>query len=579
MTNKSIAGILKETASLIDLTGGNPFRSRAFSGAARTIERLEEPVDELLKAGTLTEIQGIGTGLADQIGELLERGSFGVRDDLMGAIPPGLLDVLSVKGLGAKRVRILWQTLAVQTLDDLEAAAITGRIESLSGFGARSQSTILENLSALRAYRKQRHYANAFASASVLLERLRACPSVRRAEFAGDLRRSMETVSSIDLVVNPGGGAGMESLEEITGPLHELPDDARQSRFGGIMDDGLPLVIHPAEETNFGTILFLQTGSSSFVEAWISAFGNPDSVPDERDIFRAAPAVFVPPELREDAEAVADARITGGASGMTDHRAHRFQQLIEVGDLKGSLHNHSTYSDGAHSLSEMADAARAMGLSYFGICDHSRSLKIAHGLPVEEVYRQQEEIRALNERYAGDDGSEFRIFSGIESDILADGSLDYPDGVLATFDFVVASIHTRFNMTESEATDRIVRAIANPFTSILGHPTGRLLLRREGYPINHSAVLDACSEFGVSVELNANPYRLDLDWRWIRAAIERGVLVAINPDAHAIDQLPYVQWGVSVARKAGLSAGECLNALTLEAFTDWISHGSSKGIR
>jgi len=555
---------------MIELTGGNPFRSRAFSGVARTIERLEEPVGVLLEKGALTEIRGIGAGLADQIEELLARGSFEARDNLLGAIPPGLLDVLSVKGLGAKKARVLWQTLGVQTLDDLETAAVTGRVESLPGFGARSQASILENISALRAYRKQRHYADAFTRASDLCARLKTIDAVHRVEVAGDLRRRMETVSGVDLVMTFENGASPEKVLDITGPLKSITSESGQSCYNGSMDDGLPLRIHPAEEGDFGRIHFLKTGSIPFLDSWIEAFGNPDAAADEIAIFSAAGSAWVPPELREDAGAVTDG-VNAFTGAGPSARNFRFPRLIEVSDLKGTLHNHSTYSDGAHTLAEMADAARAMGLSYFGICDHSRSLKIAHGLSVEDVIRQQEEIKTLNERYAGDGGSEFRIFSGIESDILSDGSLDYADEVLAAFDFVVASVHTGFNMSETEATERVIRAVCNRYTSILGHPTGRLLLRREGYPINHRAVLEACSEFGVSVELNANPYRLDLDWRWIREARDRDILISINPDAHAIDQLPYVEWGVSVARKGRLTAEGCLNALTLDAFEQWIS--------
>jgi DNA polymerase (family 10) len=212
-----------------------------------------------------------------------------------------------------------------------------------------------------------------------------------------------------------------------------------------------------------------------------------------------------------------------------------------------------------------------MGLSYFGICDHSRSLKVANGMPVDRVAQQQEEIRMLNAEFAAEGGAPFRIFSGIESDILADGALDYPEDVLASFDFIVASVHTRFNMTEAEATDRVLKAVANPHTRILGHPTGRLLLAREGYPLDHNAVIAACAEHGVAIELNANPYRLDLDWRWIRTATRQGVLISINPDAHAMDQLPYVRWGIAAARKGWLTAEQCLNAMSLEDFTNWLN--------
>ena len=246
-------------------------------------------------------------------------------------------------------------------------------------------------------------------------------------------------------------------------------------------------------------------------------------------------------------------------------------QLITVGDLRGTLHNHSTYSDGAHTLRQMAEAARAMGLEYFGVCDHSRSLQIANGLSIERLREQAEEVRALNAAFAADGGPPFRIFHGSECDILRDGSLDYPDDVLAELDFVVASIHSHFNMTEDEATERLIRAAEHPHVAILGHLTGRLLLSREGYPVDHSRVIAACAAHGVAIEVNANPYRLDIDWRYVREATAQGVPIAINPDAHAIDGLEDVQWGVAVARKGWLTPAQCLNAKSADDFAAWLS--------
>lgn len=571
MTNKAVASVLKETAALIDLTGGNPFRSRAMSNAARTIDRLEESVESLLKAGALTDVRGIGAGLAGQIAQLIATGSFDVRDDLLGAIPPGLLDMLAVKGLGAKKVRSLWKTLGIQTLDELEVAAGTGQISHLEGFGSKSESSILENVAALRIYRKQRHYADAFLLVDEFVNELRSQPQVVQVEAAGELRRRMEVVSDVELVIELVDGESITFLEALFGPVLKTDQQTVLNAvtnsdiptFSSALPDGLPLTIRIAPPGAFGSLLFARTGSESFLQAWHRLF--PDSAPqcDEGSVFDAAGVTFIPPELREQESIIELAK------------ENKIPRLIDNSDLRGSLHNHSTYSDGAHTLREMAEAARGMGLSYFGICDHSQSLRIAHGLSPEEVHRQQEEIAALNEEYAADGQPPFRIFSGIESDILADGSLDYEDDVLATFDMVVASVHTGFNMSEAEATARVIRAVSNPFTTILGHPTGRLLLRRNGYPLDHDAVLDACAEHNVSVELNANPYRLDLDWRWIHAATERGILISINPDAHATEQLAYTHWGVAVARKSYLTADMCLNALSLDAITEWLQTRSS----
>ncbi|MFQ5572082.1 MAG: DNA polymerase/3'-5' exonuclease PolX [Rhodothermales bacterium] len=559
MTNKRIARSLMEVASLIEITGGNPFRARAFQRAARTIERLETPVVTLLADGTLTQIQGIGEGLAGQIQSLVDYGTFELRDELHAVLPPGLLETLRVKGLGAKKVRRLWKELGVTSLEELEQAARTGRLADLDGFGTRSQESILHHVQLLKQYRQHRHYAEVFPQAASLVATLRTLPGILRAEMTGALRRKMETIATVEVVVatrHPEAtSATIAAALPIEADAMETSSDVLLATFA----DGLPLRIHLTRPDRFGTTWWQRTGSDDHIAAFEAAYGAPGHHADERALFTSAGLPFIEPELRE------------GVGELNAVARGTLPALITEDDLQGTLHNHSTYSDGAHSLQEMASCARRMGLSYFGICDHSQSLRIANGMPVERVVQQQEEIRRLNEVFQHDGGPPFRIFSGIESDILADGSLDYPDDVLASFDFVVASVHTRFNMTETQATERILRAVSNPFTTILGHPTGRLLLAREGYPLDHNAVLAACAEHGVAVELNANPYRLDLDWRWIQEATRLGVLISINPDAHATDQLTYTRWGIAAARKGWLTAKQCLNALSLDAFSAWLA--------
>ncbi len=558
MTNKEIARVLKQTADLIVLTGGNPFRARAFQSGARRIDRLDDSALLLSQQGALTQLDGIGNGLATQIDEITQRGSFDLRDELLGALPPGLLDLLRVKGLGAKRVRQLWKELGLTTLDDLEQAAASGQLTSLGGFGTKMQTSLLASVQQLRSYQQQRRNADAVKQALPLLAKLRAHASVERAEFSGALRRNMETVSSIDLIAlssdPPALGEAWVSL---------FPDASVQTHslflaFESHLEDGFPVHLAVSEAAQFGTVWWKQTGSEAHCAALQPLLPPETLFATEDDLYQVASLDFIAPELREDSDEIEAAR------------AKQLPTLITVSDLRGNLHNHSNYSDGAHTLVQMADAARTLGHTYFGICDHSQSLKIANGLSVERVLEQQTEIAALNAQYAADGGPAFRIFHGIESDILADGSLDYPEEVLAGFDFIVASVHSRFNMTVDEATERIITAVANPYTTILGHPTGRLLLSREGYPIDHEAVISACAAHQVAIELNANPYRLDLDWRWIRSATEAGVLIAINPDAHSMEQLSYVEWGVRVARKGWLTPAQCLNAMTADAFAQWL---------
>ena len=557
MTNKKIAGVLKETAALVHLTGGNAFRARAFESAARTIEKMDEPAEARLAEGTLTDVRGIGAGLAAQILELTERGSFELRDGLLAEIPPGLHDVLRVKGLGAAKVRRLWQELGITSLDELEEAAGAGRLASLSGFGAKTQANVLANVQRLKKYRQRRRYADALGEALPVLEQLRALPDVQRAELSGELRRSLETVGEVRLVAAATDvRAVREGLD-----LEEADGRPGEAVLTGTLPDGLGLRVLVAAPERFGTAWWRDTGAEAHLEAFEQTSGTPDVQADEADVYALAGLSFVPPELRE------------GAGELEAARDGRLPELITEADLRGVLHNHSTYSDGAHSIEEMAGAARQMGFAYFGLCDHSQSLGIANGLSPERVREQREEVQQLNAAYADshdDGGRPFKIFHGIESDILGDGALDYDDDTLALFDFVVASVHSGFGMTEREMTERVVRAVENPYTSILGHATGRLLLSREGYRLDHERVIAACAECGVALELNANPYRLDLDWRWVRRATERGVLISINPDAHATDQLGYVRWGVAVARKGWLTAAECLNAKPLAEFEEWL---------
>jgi DNA polymerase (family 10) len=580
MTNKDIVRALSETADLIELTGGNRYRANAFNRAARALKGLDTAIDEALDDGTLTDIDGIGSGMADHIADLVQTGSFELRDELQSAVPPGLLDVLRVKGLGTKRARTLWRELDVTSLDELEQAALADRITSLSGFGTKTQEKILKNVRLLRRYNAQRRYADARSDLQPLLDALRAEPGIDRAELAGPVRRRLETVEEADLLV-AGAAEAVEtvlaehlddaSAGEVSLSDADLDTDeaALRPAVSGSLPSGLSVTVTRTTPDRFGTDWWLRTGSTEHVAAvrdHASGSGNgtllDDPVADEAALYEAAGLPAIPPELRE------------GRGEVDAAAAGALPSLLKTGELRGSLHNHSTYSDGAHSLRDMAETARDMGLSYFGICDHSQSLQVADGMKPDEVEEQQAEIRTLNEEFATRDRP-FRIFSGIESDILKDGSLDYEEDVLESFDFVVASVHTGFNMTEAEATERVVRAVENPHTRILGHPTGRLLLVREGYPLDHERVIDACAEHDVAIELNANPYRLDLDWRYIRRATEAGVLISINPDAHATGELEYVRWGVAVARKGWLTAANCLNAKSLTEFTEWIDSPSA----
>ena len=557
MTNKAIAKPLKETASLIELTGGNPFRARALANAARIIERLESPVPDLIASGELAQIKGIGAGLVAQIEEILAYGSFEVRDDILGALPPGLLDVLSVNGLGAKKARALWQKLGVQSLEDLESAAITGQIAELEGFGEKSQQSILDNIQHIRTYQGKRRISDAWIDAQVMMDRILAVPGVTAARFGGDIARLMDIVEEIRIVIACEGHS-IPDICNALGLTAERTNERLGVRLVTSFQDGLGLTLLFVEQAQFGNALVQEVGPESFTESFPNeAFTK--AAESEESFFKLHNVPYVNPELRDLPDAFSRAESLSKL------------ELLAYPELKGVLHNHSTYSDGAHTLRDMSLAVRNAGFEYFGICDHSQSLKIASGMSVKTALQQKAEVDKLNAEFAADGGPRFKVFFGVESDILADGQLDYPDDVLAQFDFIVASVHVRFNMTEEEATARIKRAVFNPYTTILGHPTGRLLLKREGYPINHQHVLQACAEAGVSVEMNANPYRLDLDWRWIETAVKLGVPVSINPDAHSVEQLDLMKWGALVSRKGALTAKGCLNALSLDEFETFLA--------
>ena len=562
MTNREIARRLRETTALIELTGGNAFRARAFDRAAAVFKELETPAAQRLAAGTLTDLDGIGSGMAGHVEALLDTGTFPQRDELLAEVPLGLLEVLRVKGLGTKKVRRLWQELDVTSLEKLEEAATAGRIQELSGFGKTTQSNILENARRLKTYRARRRLSDALRRTAPLLEALRTADGVERAEAAGGLRRQSETVERIELIATGEPSAVEAALEPWLSSASERPV-GDELAFEGTFEDAFPFAVRLVPAERFGTDWWLMTGTDDHCTTFQNKYGAPEPHASEAALFKAANLPFIPPELRE-----GRGELAAAANGT-------LPPLIEAADLRGALHNHSTYSDGSHALRMMAEATRGRGLSYFGICDHSQSLKVASGLPPQAVREQQDEISALNEEFASDGDAPFRVFSGIESDILKDGSLDYDEDVLASFDFVVASVHQGLGMTKAEATERVVRAVQNPHTRILGHATGRQLLAREGYPLDVERVVEACAAHDVAIEFNANPRRLDLDWRHLRAATQAGVLIAINPDAHATEELDYMtRFGVPVARKGWLTAAQCLNAKSLDDFSAWVERGA-----
>jgi DNA polymerase (family 10) len=555
VTNKAIARHLALAADLVELSGGNAFRARAFAQAARAVERLDGPAEAHILDGTITGVPGIGRGLAADLGELVRTGTTRVVADLLEALPPGVPDLLRVKGLGVKKARALWHDAGVTSLDALEAAALSGKLADLDGFGAKTVANLLASVEQLRSYAGKAHFRDAWREATAVRGALEAAGIT--AEVAGPVRRQCNVVERVDVVaagsllaVSQALGAAGLSVRPDAGDV----GDADQS-VEATLPNGLPLTVWLTDSDRFGRALWERTGPDEHVAA-VTARATADALADARTedaVYAAAGLQPIPPPLRDD-------------DWFAEAEAGTLPTLLKTADLRGTVHNHTTASDGAHTLREMAEAARARGLEYFGVCDHSQSLKIAHGLTPAELEAQIADVAALNRENPG-----VRVFSGSEVDILADGQMDFSDDLLSRLDLVVASVHQGFNMSVDEATARVVRAVSNPHVDVLGHPTGRLLLRREGYPLDHEAVLDACAQHGTAVELNANPWRLDVDWRFVRGARARGLYVSINPDAHAADGLDDVVWGVASAQKGGLTAEGSLTSLPADALAAWLA--------
>lgn len=560
MNAREVARVLAEIAALSEVLDDNPFRARAFQGAARMLETSLPDLEALAAAGALTSLPRVGAGIASTIEELVTTGRSGLHERLVQSTPPGMFEVMRVPGLGLKRVRTLYTALGVDSLDALEEAARAGRVAALPGFGAKTEAKLLAGLGFARAARNQRRYPQAMEDAVRLLEALRGHPDAAVVEIAGPLRRRLEVVDSIDLVAASASPASL--LSAFLGGADAPEGDMAEVT----LTDGVRARLRCVPPPAFAAALAWETGSEAHRAALVSvakeggfAFGADGvrkgrktvSFDDEAALYRAFGLDWVPPELREgwgEVEAAAEGRLP---------------KLVEEGDLRGTFHCHTTYSDGRATVAEMAEAARARGWSYLGLGDHSKSAGYAGGLSVAAVRKQQREIDAWNAEHGGKGKGRFRLFKGIESDILADGSLDYGDDVLATFDYVVGSVHSLFRMPRREMTDRIVRAVSHPALTILGHATGRLLLTRSGYEVDVREVIDACAAHGVAIEINADPHRLDVDWHHARYAVEKGVLVAIDPDAHSTAALGNVAFGVNVARKGWLEAPGVLNTWTL----------------
>lgn len=566
MDKKAIIHLLEEMGTLLELQGANPFKSRAFHNAARALEGVTDDIVRAVESGAIRKVKGIGEGIARVITDLVQTGRSKDYDEVRGKIPDGVLAMLRIQGLGPKKVKLLYEKLKIDSVDALERAAAAGELAGIDGFGAKTEANILAGIQAVRSRGEKVLYPVAAGLAGKVLAEVQHLPGVIRSSLCGSLRRHKEVIGDIDILISaderhraaimerfvalPGvtrviARGDTKSTVELDGTITcdlRVVDDAAfpfaQNYFTGSKE-------HNVEMRSRARKIGLSLNEYAFTPLEGAKRKRIPAVTSEEDLYGVLGLAYVPPELRENTKEFEAAE------------KDAIPALIEEHDLRGTFHCHTTYSDGVNTLEQMVSGARALGWEYLGIADHSQAAAYAGGLTHADVVRQVKEIDALNAALKG-----FTVFKGTECDILPDGSLDWPEKTLALFDYVVVSIHSNFKMTEAQMTKRIITALKHPRVTLLGHPTGRLLLSRDPYPVDMLQVIQAVADHGKAIEINAHPMRLDLDWRLVAHARDLGVPIFINPDAHSVDGLRDTFYGVGIARKGWLQAADVVNTRT-----------------
>jgi len=559
MDKWQVARLLEEISRYIELSEPNPFKARAFERAARAVEGLETDLAKLAKSGELTKTSGIGKATGAIIEELLQTGTSKYLEELRAQYPPGIFELLRVPKLGLKKIGILHSELGIGNLDELEAAAREGKLAKLKGFGAKTQEMVLAGIKFARQRESRFLLPTGIEVAESVREQLAGIAGIEDAEIAGSIRRRLEVVQNVNIVIATKSTEKVLAAMQKRGIVEGLESiDERTAK--GMTRGDIVVLFHFAAPDDFGTALLRATGSTEFIDAFntraakngyelredgLHHNGRHVKTPTEEDAFEKAGLTFVDPERREDG---------------SDLALKKRRKLVELHDLRGTFHVHTTFSDGRNSVLEMLSAARERDFDYVGLSDHSPTASYAGGLSVERLKEQHAEIDSHRETVAP-----LRVFRGTEADILGDGSIDYDDKTLAKLDFVIASVHSKFNMPKDEMTERILNALDNPYVTFLGHLTGRLLLSREGYTMDYERVFEKAGARGVMIEINGNPNRLDLDWRHVKRALALGVRFSINPDAHSIREYGALLTGTWVARKGGLSPKEIFNTQPVDA--------------
>ncbi len=580
MTKDAIAETLKSIALLLDLKGENPFKIRAYTNAARAIETYSGNLETMAREDRLEEIKGVGKAIAGKVSELVTTGEMTFFKELSAEFPATIFELFDIPSLGPKKIKLAHEKLGVSSLADLEKACRDGSIGRLPGFGDKSALNILAGIAQRKKFAGSFRFGDVAAAAEALLGALRDHPDVAQVSTAGSYRRRKEILHDLDFVISTKQPEAVTEFfathDAVESVIARGPTKTSVRLKTGIQAD-----LRVVTDAQFPFALSYFTGSKehnivmrnrALSRGWtlneyrLAPLENPKSegrnpkaeppadVRTESDLHRALGLDYIEPELRED-RGEFDAAETGA-----------LPRLVRLEQLRGTFHNHTTASDGRSSLEAMAAAAQDLGLEYLGIADHSKASFQAHGLNADQLEQQRGEIATLNKTFEG-----FRLFAGVECDVLKDGTLDFPDDVLAPLDYVVASVHSVFNLGEAEMTRRIIRAVENPHVTMLGHLTGRLLLTREAYAVDIPAVIDACAATGTWIELNASPRRLDMDWRWWPLAREKGVRCVINPDAHSAEGLQHLWFGIGAARKGWLTAEDVINCLPLKKVTARLS--------
>lgn len=578
VTNEEVAERLREIYKLMQLAGENRFRAIAFDRAAQTIESLNDDINKYIETDTLTNIKGIGASIAEDIKSYAETGTIAILEDLRDRIPDGIIQWLNISGLGPKGIAKIHKELGITELDELKEACKDGRVAGLPGMGEKSAQKILTSIAWMEQFGERRRLDEATEIAEPLFNFMKNREGVQQIEIAGSLRRSKETIGDIDILI----GAEEQYINDLFDAFvsHDLVlsvlgrgDTKSSVRTKGGLQTDLRIV----QPRQFPAALIYFTGSKEhnvvlrqrarergmalneyglfkLDNEGNTDFFQPVEYTSEADIYKKLGLNYIPPELRED------------RSEFEYFEKHEQMDLVTEEDIQGVIHAHSTWSDGKYTIRQMAEACIERGYKYLGITDHSRTAAYAGGLTEDEVRRQWEEIDRLNEEFSG---SGFRIFKGIESDILSDGSLDYSDEILEGFDFVIASVHQSLEMPRAKIMERFRNAIRHPATRIIGHPTGRLLLKREGSDLDLNELIELAAEHNTAIEINANPHRLDLDWRYGNKAREVGLMSSINPDAHSVAGIDTISYGVRIARKAKFEKERILNTKSADEVNAW----------